>query len=52
MQQIELRVFRIKIIISHLKNAPAYYNAGVVAVNSGIAGLGPGQMYIPYKVAR
>jgi hypothetical protein len=35
-------VFRIKSIVSHLKNGLAFYNAGVVIVNSEIVGLGPG----------
>jgi hypothetical protein len=36
------RVFRSKIILLRFKNSQAYYNAGLVAVNSKIVGLAPG----------
>jgi hypothetical protein len=37
--------FENKNIFFYLQNAPAYYNAGLVAVNFIVAGLAPGMVF-------
>jgi hypothetical protein len=46
------RVFRLKIIFLWYKNSLAYYNAGVIAVNTKIVGLAPGTEKVSILLTR